>query len=219
MTGESGRNNFLVTGFGRSGTEFLSRIMDRSEIWSVPHEPREGFDSEEFFKGAWIPEQILRDFDRDYYGEVNSRLRFYLFRLPVKKAGIIARDPKEIFLSVMNRKKYHKIYKEMIDSILFSLNIFADYSNKFSPLIIDFEKMVSDKEYLERTLRWFGIEDVSVSEEDLKKKVNKNKRIKFDSFDDLPRKIRREFESRNWEVLMEKIQDGPPGEAKGGHDT
>jgi hypothetical protein len=47
---------------------------------------------------------MLKDFNNNYYGEVNSRMRYRFYDVDVRKRGIIIRDSKEITMSVANRK-------------------------------------------------------------------------------------------------------------------
>jgi hypothetical protein len=176
--------------------------MDRSEEWTVMHEPRWNYGEQEWSRGTWIPEQIVRDFDRDKYGEVNSRLRFFLFRMPVKNVGIIIRNPKDIFLSTMNRKKNHK---KMVHDIFYAFNRFLDFVATREVLVIDFSRMINDHTYVEKILRHFGINDVDINKEDLVRKVNANKKIKYSTYQSLPRRWRKEFEKHNWDILVEKI--------------
>jgi len=185
--------SFLITGFGRSGTKFLSNIMSRDPRWNIWHEPR-GKEDEEFFNCLSVPSKIQRAFKQDFYGEVNSRLRFYVDRINVDDKGIIIRNPKDIFLSTMNRGK--DAYKMARDIFL----AYQFFNTLNDVLFIDFSKMVSDKDYLENVIKYFGVQPIV----DMKP-VNKNKTIRFYSFEDLPENVKYIYYLFDWDYIMNKL--------------
>ena len=183
--------NFYITGFGRSGTSFLKNIMNQSKKWIVEHEPRNKFDEA---NENPVP-KIQSDLDKDYYGEVNSRLRSYIFKLQVDKMGIIIRDPRDIFLSTMNRGKN---YKQMALDIWTAYQRFVFFEGDC--LWIDFYKMTTSNEYLRGILNHFGIKDISSFDF---KKVNENKTITYKKFDQLPLLWQDVFYSYDWSIMNE----------------
>ena len=201
----SNKENFLVTGYGRSGTDFLHRLMNRSDSWVINHEARGGLDETEYFKGEWLPEAIANEFDRNLYGEVNSRLRYFLFRIPVSRVGIIVRDPQEIFMSIMNRKGYHKRFEFFIRDIVRSYQNFYDYLSCRGGLVVEFGQMTTDPDYCQKVIEYFGVDDVKVAYEDVEKKVNSNRKMKFKTFEDLPGKIKDEFQKVEWDRLVNGV--------------
>ena len=128
------RSNFVITGWGRSGTMFLADLLNMSEKWNVIHE----YPGDRVYNDA---KGVAPRFDQDYYGEVNSYLRRILDDLPVKKKALILRDPLDVWISVSNRKS-----QQMWDNILARMsfvydNFFAEYADKYT--VIDFEKMTT----------------------------------------------------------------------------
>ena len=190
-------NNFLISGFGRSGTKFLSSVMNMSEKWVVKHEPRDAFEEDMFNTGSSLPQRIVSDFNRNYYGEVNSRLRFYFEDVPVKKKGIIIRDPKEIITSIANRKDVHTTINLMMQ-VHYFWKKFHTWLEDDNIKKIEFTKMTSDKTYLLNILSHFGIDDVNLDKLDLNVKVNKNKKVKFPTFNNLPNNIKEGYNKLIW---------------------
>ena len=79
--------NFLISGSGRSGTKFLANLMNKSEVWSVKHEPPPaGIENYTSSESIW---QTYKRFELDHYGEVNSYLRKILIHFPVNKKGLL----------------------------------------------------------------------------------------------------------------------------------
>ncbi len=158
------RNNFLIMAMGRSGTKFLANLMNRSQVWTVEHEPNGSHDEREPVAN------IAPSFNRDHYGEVNSRLRYAAKRLPVAKVGVIVRDPYAVWASILNRKP-----PEQWDRLLRDYERTAEALSELwhkGAWVISFARMVEDPWYTAKVLRTFGVEDVEVSLRDLGVKVN-----------------------------------------------
>jgi len=193
-------NNFLISGYGRSGTKFLSSVMNTSKKWTVLHEPRGSFEEEEYWSKKPLPNIVKDAFNRNYYGEVNSRLRFYFNEIDAHKKGIIIREPKDIILSICNRGKSN-------DDILLAINVLNDHYKKFiswtndpNILRIDFTRMTNDVDYLYSILSYFEIDDVTLNDSIIKTKVNANlkKNILYNSFEDIPTKFKDEYYKLKW---------------------
>lgn len=187
------KNNFIITGYGRSGTKFLSNVLNKSEKWTVLHEPRKS-EAEKAFRAGQTKiyiNKINRAFNKEYYGEVNSYLRFYLSLL-IKEynMGVIIRNPKDIITSVFNRKKIDN-YKFYINDLKGAYDTFDKYQNELK--IIDFYKMTSDKNYLINISKTFSIFDINSNDINFKENNNKNKHIKYKSFSELPKNIKTHF--------------------------
>lgn len=179
-------NNFLITGFGRSGTMFLSQVMNMSEQWTVEHEPRGGTDED------ILSDEALKGFESDHYGEVNSRLRRYLLDIPADKKGIIFREPRDIIKSTANRKDIKKTI-EVVEDVMECYRLFTYWVKHFDVVSIEFDRMTSDHIYLRKTLLYFGVKDVDVNKVDLNVKVNANKDERYKSFDELPNEIKSRY--------------------------
>ena len=92
-------STFLVTGMGRSGTKFLTNLLNRSPSWTVRHEPggladfgRPASAIQARFSGACK------------YGEVNSVIRHQAPDLEVDVKAVLLRDPRDVWLSMANRR-------------------------------------------------------------------------------------------------------------------
>ena len=135
--------NFLITGFGRSGTLFLSSIMNLSKKWTVLHEPRKSVVEEK------VTQKIIDAFSNNYYGEVHGGMRYIFYDVNVDKRGLIIRDTKEIINSVANRKTIDETIR-IIDDLYKSYKNFNKWLNEDPSIVkIEFKKMTSDINYLE----------------------------------------------------------------------
>ena len=181
--------NFLISGSGRSGTKFLANLMNKSEVWSVKHEPPPaGIENYTSSESIW---QTYKRFELDHYGEVNSYLRKILIHFPVNKKGLLIRNPYDIYLSIANRRP--KLLRKYLNEFIESLDIinYAISKDKDIKKIV-FERLTSDVDYAQDVLNFFGIDDVVVTEEDLATKVNKTTNAKYKTIKDLPPNIRKE---------------------------
>ena len=153
-------NSFLISSYGRSGTKFLSNLMNQSKKWTVLHEPRGVLEEKSFRGNKSLPKKTLKSFQKDNYGEVNSYCRFYFDDIPSSKKGVIFRDPKEIVISAYHRKDLNQTLN-IIDDIHFFWETFKEKVKRDESIyVIDFNRMVNDKEYLKQILKHFGIDDI-----------------------------------------------------------
>ncbi|MCH7726402.1 MAG: hypothetical protein IH991_08000 [Planctomycetes bacterium] len=172
-------NNFLITGFGRSGTMFLAAALNRSLTWEVTHEP-EG-------KHAELSEVVAR-FARDNYGEVNSQLRKWLPLIPAKHKAVIIRHPQQLALSVYNRHprqtptRLHGVWQLLDDYITSGYQVFR------------FEHFTGDIGELQRIATWAGIEDLELPRDILEQRVNATHRMIVSHYDEIPEGIRNEID-------------------------
>jgi len=168
-------NNFLITAMGRSGTKFLATLMNMSKKWTVKHEPEGASDLK-----ADIP-HIQKRFNQDYYGEVNSYLRFKADEIKVEKYGVILRSPIAIWMSITNRhpkERWTEDLRDLEQSIIRLL--YYSVLDKF--LAIDFKRMTSNIDYLIDLLDHFGINDISKNDISLEK-INETKDRKYYSLE------------------------------------
>ena len=183
--------NFYITGFGRSGTTFLAKMMNKSKQWTVNHEAR-GYD--DMSRDNIIA--ITNDFQKPYYGEVNNYLRKYIGQIPMSKVGIITRNTQDIFLSMANRRP--------IEELNWRINGLHEMYTKILPkwedkvYIIEFEKMTNDKEYLQQIFLDFGINDIDMEEINLEKKVNGSTGKWYNTWDELPEQHKQLYFSKQW---------------------
>jgi len=137
---------FLISGLGRSGTTFLSRLMNRSRTWLVKHEAGGSNDSVEKFHKRL----------HDHYGEVNSFPRFFFNEVQVSKKGMIIRHPMEILRSSYSRRP--QLYT--VERIAEGLKMIDD-GIKRGATIVEFHKF-GDMDYLQWIVRHFGIDDLQI---------------------------------------------------------
>jgi len=130
---------------GRSGTQFLSRVLDTSPDWVVRHEPYDGFQYTRAVRARFHFRSTLGN-----YGEVNSYLRLQIIALRVDYKAIILRDPIQIFQSMYNRGKPH------LDHLNESLHC-LDVAIQSGIPTIAFSRMTTDATYLEHVTHEAGI--------------------------------------------------------------
>jgi len=176
--------NFLISGYGRSGTKFLSTVMNLSPSWQVKHEPRKNRDQKNTNIEHTLKIQNFFD-EQNLYGEVNSYMRFHFEKMNVEKKGLLIRNPLDIFLSVANRKPQNK-FIDFINDIDNWYKTFTEWKKDENIKIIYFHKMIDDIDYLKEICEYFDITDIDYSTINLNKKVNVNKKIRFFVFQDLP---------------------------------
>ncbi len=185
--------NFVISAMGRSGTSFLAELMNRSNTWTVRHEPR--FSERYIAFGeitGWKPpnlKRLQRRFNRDYYGEVNSYLRHVLQHLDVAHKGVIIRNPRAIALSMYNRKRHlveaGKVTWEALGIHLYAALRSLDREIEAGVRCIRFERMVSDRAFLAETLQYFGIDDYEPTDSDVQRVVNPNRVIYCRTFSEV----------------------------------
>ena len=209
--------NFIISGSGRSGTKFLSSVMNRSEKWTVLHEPPP--------KKVWnnnkenIPE-VQQVFDREYYGEVNSMRRRIFMDLKVEKRGVLIRNPFELWLSISNRKLSVRrrfncmggrkkkgefgvesrtgVAKKWMEELDESLHI-IDHAIENGAYPIYFHRMISDTEYMKKILKHFEIDDVKVTPDLIFTRINETPSNRtYQTIDDIPFSVSKVHETCDW---------------------
>ena len=185
----SNTGSFLITGCGRSGTKFLAHMLNRSSTWTVLHEPDGGKYVEMMENGGIIPEAVKERFRRPFYGEVNSRLRWIASSLQVAKLGVILRNPKDIWLSIANRRNPHK-WHESCQRLRKSHKIVLELASREEVYTISFNSMTTNPLYLRQIANFFGILDVVYKQEDGRKKINPSREYRYNSLDRFSNAIR-----------------------------
>ena len=103
------------------------------------------------------------------------------------------RNPYDVYLSIANRRQATE--RKYLDEFIESLGLvnYAISKDKKMRKIV-FEKLTTDVDYAQDVLKFFGIDDVVVTEEDIKTKVNQTheENRKYKSIKDLPADIRKE---------------------------
>lgn len=177
------KENFLITGYGRSGTKYLADMFAKSKTWVVNHEPR--MDNDEKYKGLKQTRKIQSAFNKDKYGEVNSYLRFHYKNLSLNKIGIILRNPIDIYLSVCNRKAPKRHQDFLMDIYNSYIQFLNDYENK-RYFFIKFENYIGKPKKVVELAKYLGVEDIII-DDIITSRINKNKTIKYKTIKDLPK--------------------------------
>jgi len=181
--------SFLISGSGRTGTRFLSNLMNLSEKWTVLHEPHPKRTINNTLEKIGDIQPL---FEKDYYGEVNSMRRKILLDLDVDKKGVMVRNPFEIWLSIANRKlverrKFNvnsgrirlgtRVVKKIdnpdkwLDELKESLEI-TDKAIEAGIMPVYFHRMTKCVDYTKKILKHFGIEDIDVTHKLITTPVN-----------------------------------------------
>jgi len=177
------KTNFLITGYGRSGTKYLSKMLNKSKKWTVLHEPRKSFD--EIDKGNKQTNIVQNVFDSNKnYGEVNSYLRFHYQKLDIGKMGIIIRNPLDIYLSVCNRKNEMQHTTYLNDIVNAYENFITSYGSKI--FFLKFEEIIGNPVKISELCAYLEISDLTKSDFVIDK-INQNKVVKYEKLDDLPK--------------------------------
>ena len=169
---------------GRSGTLFLATMMNRSESWTVEHEPWP------LYNLSKVMDELHERFDRENYGEVNSYLRDILLDLEVSKKGVIRRDPADVFISICNwENDFIEKLPEKIEFIKRSFEAVDQALEAEDVYPIVFEKLTTDHVYANQVIADFGIDDVVLDEGDLAKKIHRADTNSIEGFEDLTKEV------------------------------
>lgn len=189
----------------RSGTLFLSTIMNSSPTWSVIHQSGR----DEVF--VWNPpnqryaQLVQKRFERENYGEVSWCLISIIEFLKLQRKGLIFRDPAEVWLSYCNiyqseEKAYKKLY------YFYPLyQKMAELAESGQYRIISFRRMTSDTDYLVGVLNDFGIEDVEITSDTINTKIHQPEKYIYGSIEELHAEVKPEIEL--WRKLIRKWLD------------
>ena len=167
---------FVITGFGRSGTTFLAHALNCSPTWSVQHEPAGANDT---------LEKASARLRQSRYGEVNSRLRNWLWQLPVSKRAVIVRNPYDIAVSLYNR---HPI--EVANRLAGVWELLDKYISAGTQ-VFHFERFTTDAAEIHRVAEWAGIDDLEIPESIVSSRINQTKKRTISRYEEIPLPIRR----------------------------
>ena len=115
----------------------------------------------------------------------------------VGTGGMIC-DINDIWLSMCNRRRTEDVLQWKIHNLhWFYSKVVPNLSDDIK--IIEFSKMTTDKQYLENTLLYFGINDVDMESIDLSVKVNTTKNKLYPTFDDLTPFLKQLWNELDWQ--------------------
>lgn len=167
---------YVITGYGRSGTFYLSTLLNDITDFTVKHEPR---GKKDLSKNKSYYQKIYKDINQEKYLEINSYLRFWINK--IKKTHeiiILARCPLEIYLSVCNRKPAHthiffaKEISEFCESYYFSNFRIFKFDN------------INNMEYIKNLCQYMNLVITKYPTNEYPK--NTNKSIIYKTINDLP---------------------------------
>lgn len=190
--------NFLVVAMGRSGTKFLATNMNRSKKWTVLHEIGKWRDMQRSIK------EIQGRLNKNFYGEVNGYLLHLFERLRADKKGIILRNPIDLWFSITTwhsqaawaakkKEKWQWDFNRLMQTVPRLLNL-AESGKYF---VIEFDRMVTEKEYLKNIFDYFGIDDVKVTKQMVESKINQSPLPFRTTWDDFSWKTKNAIEALN----------------------
>lgn len=202
-------NNFLIVGFGSSGTRFLAETLNRSQYIEVAHEDNP-FKRPRDVKQAntWYERRVdaLARKNLAGYGDVNGFLRYRLREyVPGWRKAIILRDWRDILkswawhwgrerdgqwetriLAQIERRQWLRHVEQTVR--IFEEDINAGIQ------VIDFSRMTGDVAYLSSLCFDFGAIDVQITPDVLAKKVNEKNRGRVEHYEEIPRSVRQPFD-------------------------
>jgi len=152
--------------------------------------------------------EIQKRFNQDYYGEINSYLRFVIDKIECEKKGIILRNPIDLWLSITSwhsqkrwasilKKKWNQDFRDVQKAIPHLLNL-AESGNYY---VISFKRMTTDLGYLQGIFEYFGVNDVEVDEKMLTTKINASPSELKTRWEDFDIEIRKKISALNDEYL------------------
>lgn len=201
---------FFITGLGRSGTKYLSSVLDRSRRYHVIHEwrvPRTPFqDTNLTHFPIWrfyLARHPLGDL-RSGYGEVNSYLRRTIHpdrvgpEAAIEKRGIILRDPRDIVSSAMNRRgrtaaDFPALCEDKVRGFARLLDLLAHPTLRYERF--EFRRFTTEPAYVRQIAEWAGIDDLEIPPEVVAKKVNQSERSSFPRWGDWSADLKATFQA------------------------
>jgi hypothetical protein len=167
------KNNFLITGFGRSGTKFLSQILNMSPTYKVSHEATGKTKSRSLrtLNSSWFSKNFVGDVN-SYHCLIGEEIYernitdvFYTLRLPTDICFSLSKryiDDKHL----INYIEYTNQLVDHIEEFFFHVrDSLIDPSRLFF-----FEKFTQEETYLHSLCQAVGVTDISLSS--ISKKIN-----------------------------------------------
>lgn len=161
--------NFILTGMGNSGTTMLASLANHSKTWTVEHEA--------FMRhhATLEPAQVEEINTRiakegDYFGCVNCFLRYNLPEFKVGYKALLLRPMRDIYESWYSVKK-PDVPDRTIANMMWSIRLFKKYIASGIDCYY-FDRFTKEPEYTTELFRRCGIKDVTVTKEDLARKVH-----------------------------------------------
>lgn len=195
--------NFIITGFDKTGSAYLADILDGNNGWTVKHNPRGVGDTLNTGKSTYN-KRIMMDFDEDLYGEVSPNLRYWP-GIKVAKKGIIVRDPMDNFLSVANTQPA-AFHRPLVNRMCEWYRSILSLANTDQPIrFIHFELMIKSVSYVQEIAEWCGVGGIDANKIKLFEAKNVNTRKRYKTTADLPAQTRQFAETR-FKPFEEKLR-------------
>lgn len=195
--------NFIISGYGRSGTVFLTSLCNLSNQWKVFHEyhvnnkfsdsllGNEPVENDCLNYSKTFLDKIEHRLSQDFIGNINGYLRYSLKHFNnVKYIGAIFRDPRDIMLSIANKYSDKNKWLFYAAELLYYCKWFqTNIRSNPTYHIIDFRNMTTDRSYTNLVLNDMGVIDVNITDE-VFKKINSSGKLVCPTYKDLPKEVR-----------------------------
>ena len=185
------KNNFLITGFGRSGTKFLSQILNMSPTYKVSHEATGKTKSRSLrtLNSSW--------FSKNFVGDVNSYhclIGENIHESRLTNVFYTLRKPTDICFSISKRYDDNNRTNHLVQDIEDFFTLVRDRSIDPARLFF-FEKFTQEVEYLHALCRAVGVTDIPL--ESIAKKIN----IKVNVSEEIAKSLDEVFYPENLEKI------------------
>jgi len=156
--------NKVVTGFGRSGTKFLSTMINKCSSSSSSHEKTANSLQKQYF--------TTRECD---FIEVNSYYR-YCFNQQTADFFLVIRRPSEICFSISKRYNDERRKTLAFEDLLRWYGFLSDNIDSKTKIYF-FERFIKEKYYLFSLMKDLGCSNIEIAKikENIDIKVNKSK--------------------------------------------
>ena len=170
--------NFFVATIGRSGSSWLSAILNQSKTHQVVHE--EVDDRDPMFVHQFSEFPIER-FNKPKYGEVHGFLRYHLsggftgVEKLIPRRVLMLRDTKDVIKSWMNRDNRTR---DELAAVIFEVTtaerLLIDWARSDTDVrVFEFDQLTQNLSTLKDLCSWLEI-DYTPTESDLRNVVNPN---------------------------------------------
>lgn len=170
--------NFFIATVGRSGSTWLSHVLNKSESHTVLHEVADGRNPDFIHPHSPFP---IERFARPNYGEVHGFLRYNLSAgMPgserlIPRRGLLRRDTKSLIQSWMNRdKRMESELAAVIFEVTTQQRLLDEWAKSDELVrVFKFEELTTELTALEDLCDWLEIGYTPV-ESDINTVINSN---------------------------------------------
>lgn len=152
-------SHYFVVCIGRSGSLWLSRLLDRAEGHHCAHE--EGDPRDKVVPQPWSPFPIYRWHGKDSYGEVNGMLRYHLSpqclgrEMEIARRVYLRRSPLDIVASWMTQGRRHESeLSATCHEVLWHAANLARWAEVSHSRVVDVEDLWASREATQALVDW-----------------------------------------------------------------